>query len=97
MLDTTNPQELKELIEIVGIATNAMHEEGFPEFSLIAVNWDWDSSLWVVSFYTDYSNSEYIHILITDTSSPFESTRKYLYKGCAYDDNWELPGIRRSV
>ncbi len=93
MLDTTNPQELEELIKIVKTATNAMHEKGLPEFSLIAVNLDWDEVQWVVSFYTDYGN-EYIHIRISDTSPAWQIEGNYVYKGCAYDNDWELPGIR---
>ncbi|BAZ39438.1 hypothetical protein NIES4101_53910 [Calothrix sp. NIES-4101] len=61
MIDSTNHQEFSQIVEA---ANSFLEEKECPEFSVMGINWDDEKSQWVVSYYSDYSNHEFINVWV---------------------------------
>jgi hypothetical protein len=57
----------EEFSKIANKANEFLHEHEYPEFEIIGINWDEDESQWVVSYYSDYSNNEFINVWVATT------------------------------
>lgn len=68
MLDSL---EYRELGRIAETANSYLYGIGIPNFEIIGVNWDDDQHQWVVSYYTDYSNHEYINVWVARTQNGY--------------------------
>lgn len=61
MLDSSTYSEFPKIVEK---AAEFLEKHDISDFNVVGINWDEDECQWVVSFYSDYSNHEFINVWV---------------------------------
>lgn len=66
--------DIQDLLEIVESANKKIDETDCPDYYLLGINWNEEESYWVVSYYSDYSNTETTNISVVKKGNNYMAT-----------------------
>lgn len=63
-----NFNDIEELPKIAKKANEFLSEHDIEDYSITGINWDDEQSQWIVSYYSDYSNHEFISVWVAEVA-----------------------------
>ncbi|BAY10278.1 hypothetical protein [Calothrix sp. NIES-2098] len=75
-----NKSQAQELVKIFEKACEGMDEKGYRDYEFIGMQWDDETDVWEVTFYTEYGNNQFPVMRVAPVQNG------YRLAGLAYKD-----------
>ncbi|OUL36380.1 hypothetical protein BV372_08165 [Nostoc sp. T09] len=63
--------QAQELIKIFEKACDGMDEKGYKDYKFVGMEWDDETDVWEVTFYTEYGNDELVVVRVAPVKNGY--------------------------